>query len=85
VIEPHVHEPDTHPLATVSDRVDGEEIARQLDAIAAEIKSKSPSLATIARLREQLADLADRSAWLADDAARGHLADRVGDLLKRLA
>ena len=31
VIEPHVDEADTHPLAAVPDRVDGDEIARQLD------------------------------------------------------
>ena len=34
VIEPHAGEPDAHPLAGVPDRVDGEEIARQLDSIA---------------------------------------------------
>ena len=34
VIEPHAGEPDAHPLAAVPNRVDGEEIARQLDAIA---------------------------------------------------
>ena len=84
VIEPHAGEPDAHPLAAVPDRVDGEEIARQLDAIAAEIHDRSLGLAAVARLREQLADLADRAAWLADDAARRHLANRIGELLKRV-
>ena len=38
VIEPHAGEPDAHPLAAAPDRVDGEEIARQLDAIALEMQ-----------------------------------------------
>jgi MoxR-like ATPase len=38
----------------------------------------------VARLREQLAEIADRAAWLTDDAVRKHLGDRAGDLLKRL-
>ena len=84
VIEPHAGEPDAHPLAAVPDRVDGEEIARQLDAISAEIRDRSLGLAAMARLRERLADLADRAAWLADDAARRHLTERIGELLKRL-
>ena len=39
VIEPHADEPDAHPLAAVPDRVNGEEIARQLDAMSAEIRA----------------------------------------------
>jgi MoxR-like ATPase len=84
VLEPHVQEPQVHPLAAVPDRVDGEEIARQLDAVAEEVHSRSLSLAVVARLRERLADLADRAAWLGDDAARRHLVERIDDLLKRL-
>jgi MoxR-like ATPase len=84
VIEPHVQETDAHPLATLPDRVDGEEIARQLAAVADEVHSRSLSLAAVARLRERLADLADGAAWLADDTARRHLVDRIDDLLKRL-
>jgi MoxR-like ATPase len=84
VIEPHVDEVDTHPLAAVPDRVDGDEIARQLDAVATEIDERSRSLIAVARTREYLAALADRVAWLADEPARRHLNDRIGDLLKRL-
>ncbi len=84
VIEPHAQEPDAHPLAAVPDRVDGEEIARQLDAMTAEIHDRSLGLAAVARVRERLTDLADRVAWLSDDAARRHLTDRIGDLLNRL-
>jgi MoxR-like ATPase len=84
VIEPHAQETEAHPLAKVADHVDGEDLARRLDAAAGEVQSRSLSLAAVARLREQLADIADRAAWLADDAARTHLVGRAGDLLKRL-
>jgi MoxR-like ATPase len=84
VLEPHAQETDAHPLAWVADAVDGEDLARRLEAAAGEIQSRSLSLAAVARLREQLADIADRAAWLADEAARTHLVGRAGDLLKRL-
>ena len=84
VIEPHAGEPDAHPLAGVPDRVDGEEIARQLDAIAADIRDRSLGLAALARMREQLGTLSDSTAWLADETARRHLVERIGELLRRL-
>jgi MoxR-like ATPase len=84
VIEPHARESDTHPLAAVPDRVDGEEIASQIDAMSAEVRGRSLGLAALARLRERLTDLADRVAWLSDDAARRHLTDRIGEILKRV-
>jgi MoxR-like ATPase len=84
VLEPFADEPDAHRLATAAERVDGEELARRLDAAGALVQSRSLSIAAVARLREQLADLADRTAWLADDAARQHLLKRAGDLLRQL-
>ncbi len=84
VIEPHAGEPATHPLAALPNRVDGEEIARQLDAITQEMQDRSLGLAAIARLRERLAELSDRAAWLGDDEPRKHLSARVRELLKRL-
>jgi MoxR-like ATPase len=84
VIEPHARESDTHPLAAVPDRVDGEEIARQIDAMSAEVRGRSLGLAALARLRERLTDLADCVAWLSDDATRRHLTDRIGEILKRV-
>jgi MoxR-like ATPase len=84
VIEPHAGESDTHPLAAVPDRVDGEEIASQIEAMSAEVHGRSLGLAALARLRERLTDLADRVAWLSDDAARRHLTDRIGEILKRV-
>ncbi len=82
VIAPHAGQADSHPLAKVPDRVDGEGLARRLDAIAAEVESRSLGLAAVARVREQLAELSDRVAWVEDELARKHLANRVNDLLK---
>jgi MoxR-like ATPase len=59
-------------------------MARQLDSLAAQIHDRSLSLAAIARVREQLTALADRTAWLADDAARRHLINRIAELSQRL-
>jgi MoxR-like ATPase len=73
-----------HPLAAVPERVDGEELARQLDAVEQELRADGHSLTALARLREQVADLADRAAWLGDDAARRHLTDRTARLLEKL-
>jgi MoxR-like ATPase len=84
VLEGHADEPDAHPLAAVPDRVDGEDVARQLEAVTTEIQGRSLSLAAAARLRERLTGLADLVPWLPDDAARRHLTNRIGDLMKRL-
>jgi MoxR-like ATPase len=84
VIEPHAEEPATHPLAALPSRADGEEIARQLDAITLEIQDRTLGLAAMARLRERLAELSDQAAWLTQDEPRKHLTTRVRDLLKRL-
>jgi MoxR-like ATPase len=84
VIEPHADEPATHPLAASPGRVDGEQLARRLEELAGEVQSRRMGGAAAARAREELAGLADRAAWLADDAARQHLVDRARDLLKWL-
>jgi MoxR-like ATPase len=84
MIEGHAGEPDAHPLAAVPNRVNGEEIAREVDAIASGLESRSLSLAALARSREQLGALADSAAWLADEPARRHLVGKIGELLRRL-
>ena len=84
VLEPTANEAKAHPLAAVPDRVDGEELARQLDAADGELQAGKPSMATIARLRERVGDLADRASWLGDEASRKHLRRRAADLLERL-
>jgi MoxR-like ATPase len=90
VLEQHSSEGEaTHPLAAPAERVDGEDLARQLDEVARELESggrpgKGLPLRTLARLRERVADLSDRAAWVADSAARNHLLRRSGELLERL-
>ena len=73
-----------HPQAAEPERVDGEELSRQLDAAERDLEADGRSLVALARLRERVADLAGAAAWVADDAARQHLLKRSGDILKRL-
>ncbi|QDV35067.1 AAA family ATPase [Tautonia plasticadhaerens] len=76
-----------HPLAEPPDRVDAEDLARQLDQAEAQLRApdgRPLGLAAAARLRERLAELSDRAAWVGDDAARRHLMGRVSELTGRL-
>jgi MoxR-like ATPase len=78
-----------HPLASLPGKADAEEIARGLDAVEGELPASSTarpglSLLAVGRLRERVAQLADRSAWVADEKARRHLLERSGKLLDRL-
>jgi MoxR-like ATPase len=77
-----------HPLAVLPEKADGEEIARQLDAVAAELPDGAGkpklSLLALARLRERVGELADRAAWVVDEKARRYLLERSGKLLERL-
>jgi MoxR-like ATPase len=72
-----------HPLAATPERVDGEQLARELAEAEARLNGKS-SLAELARLREQVARVADRAAWVADEAARRHLTEKAGAILQRI-
>jgi MoxR-like ATPase len=72
-----------HPLAATPERVDGEQLARELAEAEAGLNGKA-SLADLARLREQVARVADRAAWVSDEAARRHLTDKAGTLLARI-
>jgi MoxR-like ATPase len=74
----------THVLAAVPERIDGEELARQLDSLEAEVGGSGKSLSELARLREQAASVTDRAAWVGDTAVRRHLADRAAKLLRRI-
>jgi len=76
---------DIHPLARVPGRVDSENLARDLDAAEAALSSGDrPGLAVIARMRERVAELADRSAWVGDESARDHLRQRADALIRRI-
>jgi MoxR-like ATPase len=84
VLEQHAEDEAAHPLAATAGRVDGEELARQLDAVEKELHAGGLSLTALARLRERVSDAADRAAWLGDDAGRKHLLERTAKLLQRL-
>jgi MoxR-like ATPase len=72
-----------HSLAATPERIDGEQLARELVEAEARLNGKS-SLADLARLREQVARVADRAAWVIDDAARRHLTEKAAALLQRI-
>jgi MoxR-like ATPase len=84
VLEPHADEPARHPLAAAVPQPDGEDLARQLDAVEQELRDGRLSLTALARLKERVADLADRAAWLADPDGRTYLLDRARKCLEQL-
>jgi MoxR-like ATPase len=84
MLEQHPDGEQAHPLAKRAEQVDGEDLARQLDAVERELQADGHGLLALARLRERVAGLADRAAWVRDDDARQHLLQRSGQLLKRL-
>jgi MoxR-like ATPase len=73
-----------HPRAAAVERVDGEELARQLDALEREADASGKTLTALARLRVRVTDLTDRASWVVDEAGRNHLLKRGGQLLQRL-
>jgi MoxR-like ATPase len=84
VLEAHPADGPAHPRAAAPEEVDGEELAVQLDAAERELETDGQSLTALARLRERVADLADRTAWVAQEATRKHLLDRANRVLQRL-
>ena len=84
VLEQYAKEPGRHSLAEVSHQVDGDELAKQLDAVEKQLEEKSQSLTALSRLKERVADLADQAAWLTDPKSRTHLLDRTRKCIERL-
>src|SRR5262249_19131793 len=84
ILEQHAEEEQSHPLAAPREHMDGEELARQLDALEKDLDSQKLSLTALARLRERIAELTDRAAWIGDGAARKHLLERSAQILERL-
>jgi MoxR-like ATPase len=74
----------SHALAATPERVDGGAIAKLLDDSERQLKGTSPTLANLARLREQVGRLADQAAWVGDDKVRRHLLDRTSALLEKI-
>jgi MoxR-like ATPase len=84
ILEAHPTDAPAHPRAAAPEQVDGEELAVQIDAAEREMDTDGRSLVALARLRERVADLADRAAWVSDEAARKHLLQRAAGVLQRL-
>lgn len=84
VLQQNPPEEAAHPRAAVPEHVDGEEMVRMVEGIERELAEKSLSLARLAGLRERLADLADRAAWVRDAGHRQHLLNRIGPLLEKV-
>jgi MoxR-like ATPase len=77
-------EQSAHPLAAKPEKVDPEELAKQLDSIESSLSSNSASLIELARLREQTQAINDRTAWVPDAISRDHLLKRVRELQERI-
>jgi MoxR-like ATPase len=84
ILEQHPTAEPTHPLAARAEHVDAEDLAHQLDDAERELKADARSLLTLARLRERVAALADRAAWVPDEDSRRHLLQRSRQLLQRI-
>ncbi len=76
--------PERHPLAAVRARVDAEELARQLDHLEKELGTGRLTLTETARLRERLAGLGDRAAWVTQKDERDYLLSRVRKIQEAL-
>jgi MoxR-like ATPase len=84
ILERHADQGQRHPLSVPQTHVDGEQIARQLDAVAKELKDGPLSLTAVARLKERVTDLADRAAWVGDRKSRDFLVAQARQFLERL-
>jgi MoxR-like ATPase len=72
-----------HPRAARPEAIDAEALAAELERAATDIAA-GPKLIEVARLRERVQSVADRAAWVADAAARGHLLTKAGAMLEQL-
>src|SRR5438309_3221109 len=67
---------DSHPLSAVGATADAEELARKLESVEQEVAAGNLKLGAIARVKEQLAVLADQAAWIADADRKSYLRER---------
>lgn len=84
VLEAHKEEQNKHEMAAGPEHVDAEDLARQLETMETQTVAGGLGLTTLARLKDQLASLADQTTWLADAAQRTLLLSRIRALLDRL-
>lgn len=74
----------SHPLARPAERVDAEDLARKLHEIDLELGTENRTLIELARLKDRVADIADRAAWVREEPARKQLLEQAARLLRRL-
>lgn len=72
-----------HPRAIRPEQVDAEALALELERADKDLAG-GPKLVELARVRERVQSVADRSAWVADADQRRHLLNRAGLLLEKL-
>lgn len=84
ILERHAAEPARHQRAVAEQQVDGEALAKELNAIEPQLEQKNLSLTLLSRLKERIAELADQAVWLSDVQARTHLLERARKCLERL-
>jgi len=84
ILELHPHETNRHPLSLPPNHVDGEQIARQLNAVEEELNDGAKSLSALARLKERVTHLADQAAWVGAQKDRDFLLTRARQFLERL-
>lgn len=72
-----------HPRAARPEQVDAESLALELERADKDLASGA-KLVELARVRERVQSVADRSAWVADADQRRHLLNRAGLLLEKL-
>ena len=77
ILEQNPSAEKAHTLAALPERADGEDLARQLDALEEQLNGETPGLGKLARLREHLNSLADRALWVADQRHHEHLIERL--------
>jgi MoxR-like ATPase len=84
ILELYPNETNRHPLSLPPDHVDGEQIARQLNAVEEELNDGAKSLSALARLKERVTHLADQAAWIGAQKDRDFLLTRARQFLERL-
>jgi len=75
---------ESHPMARPMETGDADEIARRIASIQQQMENGRLSLVQIARVREEVANLADKAAWLADEEPRQHLLGLTTRILETL-
>jgi MoxR-like ATPase len=75
---------EAHALAATPEQVDAEAVAKLLDDADKQLRDSSPTMANLARLREQVSRLGDQAAWIGDEKKRRHLLDRATSILEKI-